>query len=345
MGIFFCYNNNHFFIGAFVMAKVKLTVQDQITDMKSKGITFLLCSETDAVKFLANNTYYFKLKSYEKNYSNDNRDHLYRGLDFEYLKELSKIDMYLRRYILDMCLDIEHVLKTRLIHDCTTNPDTDGFDIVCSFLNLNYPVEKAIRDKAIKKSACSRLAANYVDANGNLKPIPLWIIVELISFGEFIDLYTYYYQQYHRTNDYSRYLGSIRFLRNASAHSNCLINSLQKQPDFSKTREVMQTISRAKHIKEQTRNHKMSVPVIHDFVTLLLVYNDLLNNPYNMSMRNNRMDEIRRFFLASDGRLKSKASYFSGNSTLREAYQFVCDVLKFIDNEYMKHSKRLLKTN
>lgn len=329
------------------MAKIKLTIDNQIEDMKSKGISFNLCSEADAKKFLINNTYYFKIKAYEKNYSNDNRDHVYRDLDFEYLKELSKIDMYLRKMILDMCLDIEHILKTRLVSDCTINPATDGFDFVQEFLNDNYTIEKSILDKAKGKSACSQLAAKYVD-NGTLKPIPIWIIVELLSFGDFIKLYTFYYEKYDRFPDYSRYLGSIKYLRNASAHSNCLIHSLKKQPGFSKTKQVMHALSRAsdKLINARTREHKMSVPVIHDFVTLLLVYCDLLDTPHNKKMRERRLEEIRRFFLEEDGRIRSKACYFRNNPVLSEAYLFICNVLKFIDNnDKNRRSPRLLKTN
>lgn len=331
------------------MEKMKLSINDQIEDMKAKGISFSLCSETNAKKFLQNNTYYFKLKVYEKNYSNDNKEHRYKNLDFEYLKELSKIDMYLRKIILDMCLDIEHVLKTRIIYDCTTNPDTDGFDIVREYLDRNYLIEKAIKDKASAKSVCSSLAAHYWNKeDGTLKPMPLWVIVELISFGDFVNLYTFYYQTYtKRYPDYSRYLGAIKYLRNASAHSNCLIYSLKKVPDFSKTQQVMLTLSRAnKLISEQTRVHKMSVPVLHDFITLLLVYNDLLNTPYNKSMKEKKMQEIRHFFLDEDGRIRTKSKYFSNNATLTEAYYFVCNVLKFIDNEeHNPRRKRLLKTN
>ena len=329
------------------MAKTKLSIDEQIADMKSKGIRFELCNEADAKKFLSNNTYYFKLKAYEKNYSNDNKEHVYKDLDFEHIKELSKIDMYLRKLILDMCLDIEHILKTRLIYDCTINPDTDGYDIVKSFLAHNYLVEKSIKDKAKGNSACSDLASKYVDDDDNLLPMPIWTIVELLSFGDFISLYTFYYQTYKgRFPEYSRYLGSIRYLRNASAHSNCLIHSLRKKSGFSKTQQVMLTLSRAKHINEKTRLHKMSIPVVHDFVTLLLVYFDLLNTPHNRSMRSHKMEELHSFFFDEDGRLRSKGKILSSNDTLLESYQFICSVIKFIENETHKpNAGKLLKTN
>ena len=45
----------------------------------------------------------------------------YVNLDFAYLVELSTLDMYFRRLIVGMCLDIEHVLKTRLMRDITNS--------------------------------------------------------------------------------------------------------------------------------------------------------------------------------------------------------------------------------
>ena len=327
--------------------KVKLTINEQIEDMDSKGILFNLCSKEKAKQFLKNNTYYFKLKVFERNYNNNNKENKYKNLDFEYLKELSKIDMYLRKIIIDMCLDIEHILKTRLINDCTENNKTDGYDFVTEFLDNNYSIQKSIIDKSKRNSICSALAANYYDSEKEaLKPIPLWTIVELLSFGEFINLYVFYYQKYHRYPDYSRYLGAIKFLRNASAHSNCIIHSLNKQENFSKTLEIMQTLSKAKNIPQKTRHNKMSIPVIHDFVSLLLVYNDLLNTPYNRDMRSKKMKEVHHFFLDEDGRIKAHSDYFSDNSSLKEAYDFVCQVIKFIENMNNKPgSKHILKTN
>ena len=50
------------------MSKKKSTVSEQIQDMHNKGITFHFTTEGDASNFLKYNNYYFKLKSYGKNY-------------------------------------------------------------------------------------------------------------------------------------------------------------------------------------------------------------------------------------------------------------------------------------
>ena len=54
------------------MTRSKLTIDEQITDMQAKGITFLHSDKDDAKRFLKYNTYYFKIKVYERNYDKYN---------------------------------------------------------------------------------------------------------------------------------------------------------------------------------------------------------------------------------------------------------------------------------
>lgn len=114
--------------------KKLLSVDELIEHMKSKGITFHEVSENDAKEFLQKNNYYMKLAAYRANYEKcptGKRAGQYKKLDFGYLKELSVIDMHLRYIIIDMCLDIEHAIKVKLINDVTNNPSEDGYEKCC----------------------------------------------------------------------------------------------------------------------------------------------------------------------------------------------------------------------
>ena len=113
--------------------KQKLTVEGQVQDMKEKDIKFEICSEEDAKKFLQYNNYYFKLKSYARNYNMNSQTKKYFNLDFAYLVELSKLDMYIRKIILELSLDVEHYLKVRLMKDLSDNSDEDCYNIVTVF--------------------------------------------------------------------------------------------------------------------------------------------------------------------------------------------------------------------
>ena len=68
--------------------KKKLTIDEQIANLKEKGVTFNIVNEDEAKKFLRYNNYYFKLKSYASNYPVNPKNNKYVNLDFAYLVEL-----------------------------------------------------------------------------------------------------------------------------------------------------------------------------------------------------------------------------------------------------------------
>ena len=76
--------------------KNKLTIDKQVIDLKDKGVLFNIMNEDDAHKFLRYNNYYFKLKSYARNYPINPKNGKYVNLEFAYLVDLAVIDMKLR---------------------------------------------------------------------------------------------------------------------------------------------------------------------------------------------------------------------------------------------------------
>lgn len=259
--------------------KLKLTVEEQIQDMTDKNIQFELYSKEDAKKFLKYNNYYFKLKSYARNYNINLQTKKYYNLDFAYLVELSKLDMYIRKIILELSLDVEHYLKVRLMNDLSDNPKENGYNIVKLFLEYHPNAEKDIQSKADKYSFCSDLAEKHLNEYKEPKKLALWNIVELFSFGNFMELYELYYQKYPSFN-YSDYLKSIKYIRNAAAHNNCILSTLRKPNSlkkFSKTKKLANILGKIPEFRElDSRDAMMKNPVIHDFVTLLFVYNDVM---------------------------------------------------------------------
>ena len=79
--------------------RVKLSIEEQINHMKKLGVKFSIEDEEFAKEYLCNNTYYFKLKAYNKLYDKD-KEGKYIGLEFAYLRDLATIDSLFRRSIL-----------------------------------------------------------------------------------------------------------------------------------------------------------------------------------------------------------------------------------------------------
>ena len=311
--------------------KRKLNVDEQIQDMKDKGIAFNIVNEADAAKFLKYRNYYFKLKAYTKNYD------IYRAtakagqfinLEFAYLQEISTIDMHFRKLIIDLSLDVEHALKVKLLNDLVRNDEEDGYQVVQAFFDADTHGGRIQRvsDKA-DKSFISDLVKNHLD---NDKDYALWGIVEILSFGDFIDLYELYYQWYPSAEEtYVSFLWSIKFIRNAAAHNNCLLNSLKKpySRKFVKTKELVSLFTKIK-IDSETRNNWLDNPVIHDFLALVYVYVSVIKSD---SMRKRGIERIRDLF---EGRMKRHPEYFEKNNTLTSAYIFVHKTVSYFCNKY-----------
>ena len=322
-----------------MLEKKKLSIDQQIEDLKNKGVTFINCSEEDTKKYLRRQNYYFKYKSYAKNYVINKTTGKYVNLDASYLMELASIDLKLRKVILEMCLDIEHYLKVRFLNDIVENDEEDGFNIVSKFRasDTYNKVDMALDSEVTAKSICTDLAQKYKDQPEKLSA---WNVVELLSLGAFADFYGFYYLELYphlSRQNYSRYLGAIKFLRNAAAHNNALISSIRTprgQNTFNKTEALTSSLGKnlSGYQKLEHRSKLMDNPVIHDFIAMLCVYYDLLRVPELKEKRARRFDYIYRLFLDEDGEILKHKEYFAKNRYLCDAYEFVAGVLKLIYN-------------
>lgn len=310
------------------MNKRKLTFEEQIADLKEKNVKFEICNEDAAKKFLQYNNYYFKLKSYARNYTKYSKvewNNKYINLDFAYLVELSTLDMHFRRLIVGLCLDIEHALKTRLMRDITNNKNEDGYNIVRKYIERDYSVLSRLYSNK-EKSATTELISKF---SANEDDIPVWSFIETLSFGAFIELYDLYYGIYDG-HSYSSYLGSVKFLRNAAAHNSCLLNSLRRPygVKINKNMDIMDALTKSKNFNTSCKT-KMENPVIHDFVVLLFVYYDIMNTAANRNMRDKGMRNIHKLFFE---RMLRKKEYFEKNDVIITNYNFICQVIKYLES-------------
>ena len=302
--------------------KQLLSIDELIQHMKNRGITFNEISENDAKQFLQNNNYYMKLAAYRANYDKcdtGKRQGQYKKLDFGYLKELSTIDMYLRYIVMDMCLDIEHVIKVRLIKNITNNPSEDGYDIVRKFIaqDDNLRILKNIRSHK-SGEYCNDLIDKYYPY------FPVWVFVELISFGDLLYFCSFYEKIYGVQIINNKLMNTVRDVRNAAAHSNCLLNKMTEKIDSTKqvNNEISSFIIGMKNISKTSRVNNLSYKFTNSFVTVLYVYDSLMNE----IPKQKRYKEIQEFM---NGRVVKNKQFFQSNSKIVGVYNFH---KKVIDN-------------
>ena len=302
--------------------KQLLSIDELIQHMKNRGITFNEISENDAKQFLQNNNYYMKLAAYRANYDKcdtGKRQGQYKKLDFGYLKELSTIDMYLRYIVMDMCLDIEHVIKVRLIKNITNNPSEDGYDIVRKFIaqDDNLRILKNIRGHK-SGEYCKDLIEKYYPY------FPVWVFVELISFGDLLYFCSFYEKIYGVQIINNKLINTVRDVRNAAAHSNCLLNKMTEKIDSTKqvNNEISSFIIGMKNISKTSRVNNLSYKFTNSFVTVLYVYDSLMNE----IPKQKRYKEIQEFM---NGRVVKNKQFFQSNSKIVGVYNFH---KKVIDN-------------
>lgn len=297
------------------------TPEELIEIMRKNGIKFNIIKEDEAKHFLAEHNYYFKLSAYRKNYEkkvNEEGIKKYVSLEFAYLQELSTIDMLLRYIIIKMCLDIEHSLKVNLIKNIENNPNEDGYNISQIYLN-NYPDVW----KTIEKNKSSSYCEELIDCCTS--SIPIWTLIELISFGNLVYLYKAYDDTY--SNSFRRYplLFNVKNLRNAAAHSNCLINKLQQGNAYPRG-VVRQFVTNIDGIGNAMIRTKLSNRAICDFITMLYVFNDVVNSE---NIKKHRYKELNDLF---NKRMVKNKEYFKDNECIKTSYKFCKKVVDKLYN-------------
>ena len=300
--------------------KTLLNVDQLIEHMKTKGIMFNEVSEEDAKIFLSQHNYYMKLASYRANYKKHmfgERKGQYINLDFGYLKELSTIDMHLRYIIIEMCLDLEHAIKVKLLNDIEKNSEEDGYNIVKKYIaEDSHVLNRISRHKA--GEYCKDLIKKYYP------DFPIWVFVELISFGSLLHLCDTYKKEYNKAIVNNNLMNVIRDLRNAAAHSNCVINKMTEKIDAQKQPHIVVTqfISNMKNISKDSRRNNLKYKFTYSFITLLCVYDNLMPEVVKIK----RYGQLKDFM---EGRVIRHKEYFEKHTQITSIYEFH---KKVIDN-------------
>ena len=292
-----------------------LNTEKLIQHMKDKGIKFNIIDEESAKDFLTNNNYYMKLAAYRTNYEKrtEGKDkEKYINLEFAYLQELSTIDMRLRYIIIDMCLDIEHYIKVLLLNK--VEPKEDGYQLIRKFVTKNERVLKNIYGHRAS-DYCSALIDKYYPY------FPIWVFVELISFGDLTYLCEFYKETYNEELIDNKFMNLVRDLRNASAHSNCLINKIQEEIKGVPDKRILDFVKALNCVGKGSISNNLKKGFMYNFIVLLYVYDRIVTSK---GVKNNRYRELRELF---NERMTRNKTYFVKNNAIKTQYVFAKKVV------------------
>ena len=271
-----------------------------------KGVVFNKMSKEDAVKYIKESTYYQKLSEYKKNYPSI--EGKYYKLDFAYLVELCKMDRDLRYILFDLCMDIEHFLKNKLVQ-IVADIIIENFEAnpVLEYFTLNEKAKSIIEAHATKETSYTHKYAPELD-----ETYPIWIFVELASFGSIVSLCDYISTTYHKVVLSTKVLNNVRDIRNAVAHNNSILF------DFVTLKQVTPLTSITTFVSEvglgaSTRKNNISNKFVHDFLSLCYAHKKIVSD-------SSKFNILKEFF---ETRAVLHHDYFETNSQVCRVYRFL----------------------
>lgn len=214
----------------------KLTNKELINHLEEVGVTFNNISTGNAINFLDQNNYYYKITSFRKNFKK--KKGKYQNLDFDNLKDLASLDFQLRNILLSISINVEHFIKTELTRLINNDESEDGYSIIIDFGNSQYSSYYDITKKKFKKS---RYQADMYKKRKH--DYPYWALFEHMDFGCLMKFVEFYYEKYKPKSLKKAYeLGeNARHIRNACAHNSVFILNIFN--DDNKLENVHSSVS------------------------------------------------------------------------------------------------------
>lgn len=302
-----------------IVDKPKLSIDEQVVHLKNKGVKFLIMGEKEAKTYLEENNNYFKLTAYRKNYqqhTDGENANKYIRLEFAYLVDMAVIDMELRYQLVHMALDIEHHTKLQLLHK-VENSSEDGYQIVKDYFDFLTNKQEVILENELLRNKnniyCGGIIKRY---DGNY---PIWAFVEIIPFGRLIDFYGFCANRFEDKKMQDSYfrLRTCKQIRNAAAHSNCILNDLRSgTTKYSTNLAVTQELARISGISKKFRKDKMSNARIQQIVTLLYTHKIMVKSTGIVKKEKAKLKKLIE-------RMEKNSDYYVDNAIVKSSYDFL----------------------
>lgn len=303
-----------------------LSVEAQVAYLAAKGVGFAQMNEAAAMEYLQYHNNYFKLTAYRKNYQKHPggaKAGQYVRLEFAHLVDLATIDMEWRYQIMQMALDIEHHAKLQILRLLEAE-DADAYDIVAAYRAALSENDRRILDDELQRNRgnvyCGALAEKYAQR------LPVWVFLELVSFGKLLSFYRFVAETYHQRAMKNMFycLLDCKTLRNAAAHNSCLLNDLSAGGARRVNADVAQALAAIEALPKTFRRQKLGCERLRQLVTLLYAHRAIVTSD---SLHQREAERLQ----ALSARMHAHDDYYSEQDLIRTSFAFLRVV---IDNWY-----------
>lgn len=301
--------------------KPLLAVEQQIGHLKSKGVTFDICDENTARSYLSEANNYLRVASYRKLYARQvEGNHIgnYINLDFANLVDLAALDRQLREAFLLAAIDIEHFAKVKVLR-CAEGHTEDGYAIVADFLGSLNHAERNRLNGSFKMR--SREGEGHDTYSGDLiahylGDMPLWVMLEVIEFGAFVNLYLFCARRWQDAEmEQEHYvLKSVKALRNACAHNSCIVNGLTSEADIANyptNSLILKALNEAGIRNSKSRRTKLKNLRIAQMTAALFALSTLCTRETTRARHAKRFASLRELFEAKRAQYRDDNPFVS----------------------------------
>ena len=277
--------------------KPLLTIDEQISHLKEKGVPFESCTEEEAIEYLAGRCRFFKVTAYRKLFDKrvgGEKDGQYVDLDFAQLKYLASLDRRLRDALLPMTLDVEHFAAARLLN-ATENNGEDGYAVMRDYMEA----VPANRRKYIENELEIRSSDAYCGAiiRKYREDMPIWAFVEVVSLETFIGLCKFCADRWGDDELLASHylLKKAKSIRNASAHSQYILNDLSEGGPSERVSPAVARAVAECGIGKRLRSKKMRNPRMAQIATLFCQYSRIVPSGSTAADRKDTLSEFFRY--------------------------------------------------
>lgn len=202
----------------------------------------------------------------------------------------------------------------------------DGYQIVQDYMDSLSEVQRKNCDSEINRNKGNIYCGDIVDKYDGAYPI--WAFIEIIPFGRLVAFYGFCADRFadkEMKNNFYRLL-TCKEIRNASAHSNCILNDLKARTAAHKTNTaVTNELMMINDMNSNFRRNRMSNARIQQLVTLFYMHRTMVESD---GIKKSESEEIQKVMK----RIDRNYDYYSTNPMIKGTFDF----LKMVVDNWFK---------